>query len=309
MSFSGDVSGKIQSPTGDDYYYGAGNYVSLLPALLLLVCLTVILLLQKSKYVLSVCCTTFVMTLGLFISAMAPGNSVRQSDMWKIPAWKAILKSLLQGFQYTTAWTGKWLILGLLIMTPFLWKAFSKTSFRFWYPLLIAAFIYGIFCSMSCPTFYTMNSTGPARVVAIVYYGFHLAAFLCYAYFLGWLHRVIAEKYTDCAKISSIPIIRYSLPVIAFLILGIQLIGGKIAETTTARAIRLLISKEAQSYEQEYQERLAILENDDIKDVVFQPYVHQPDMLYVGDFPEDAQRNMSQKIAQYFGKNTVRVEY
>lgn len=96
---------------------------------------------------------------------------------------------------------------------------------------------------------------------------------------------------------------------IAFLILGIQLIGGKVAETTTARAIRLLISKEAQSYEQEYQERLAILENDDIKDVVFQPYVHQPDMLYVGDFPEDAQRNMSQKIAQYFGKNTVRVEY
>ena len=151
-------------------FVAGGNYVSLLPALLLLVCLTVILLLQKSKYVLSVFCTTLVMALGLFISAMAPGNSVRQSDMWKIPAWKAILKSLLQGFHYTTAWTGKWLILGLLIMTPFLWKAFSKTSFRFRYPLLIAAFIYGIFCSMSCPTFYTMNSTGPARVVAIALY-------------------------------------------------------------------------------------------------------------------------------------------
>ena len=290
-------------------FVAGGNYVSLLPALLLLVCLTVVLLLQRSKPAWAVCCTTLVMTLGLSVSAMAPGNSIRQSDMWKIPAWKAVLKSLLQGVNYTTAWTGKWLILCFLIMTPFLWRSFSKTSFRFRYPLVALGFIYGIFCSMSCPTFYTMNSTGPARAVAIVYYGFHLAAFLCYAYFLGWLHRVITEKYPGCVKMSSVPFIRYSFLVIALLILGIQLISGKAEETTTGKAIRLLINKEAQGYEQEYQERLAILENDDIKDVVFQPYVHQPDMLYVGDFSEDAQAGSAPKIAQYFGKNTVRVEY
>ena len=290
-------------------FVAGGNYVSLLPALLLLVFLTIFLILQKNKCAWGVGCTTLVVVLGLMISALAPGNTIRQSGMWKIPAWKAVLKSLRQGFYYTTAWTGKWLILAFLLMTPFLWRLFSKVSFRFKYPLVVAAFTYGIFCSMSCPTFYTMNSTGPARVVSIIYYAFLLAAFICYIYFIGWLHRVITEKYPKQEKVVLFPAMKCGFWVTCILILGIQLLNGKAAETTTGKAMRLLISKEAAKYEQEYQERLRILKDETIEDVVFQPYIHQPDMLYVGDFSGDAQGPSVPKIAQYFGKKTIRVEY
>lgn len=189
-------------------FIAGGNYVSLLPALLTLICLTIFLIYKKNKCAWGVFSITFVIAMGLVISALAPGNAIRQSDLWKIPAWKAVLKSLRQGFYYTTAWMGKWLILAFLVMTPFLWKLFSKISFRFRYPLVAAAFTYGIFCSMSCPTFYTMNSTGPARVVSIVYYGFHLAAFICYIYFMGWLHRVITEKYPGREKVFLSPFVK-----------------------------------------------------------------------------------------------------
>ena len=175
-------------------FLAGGNYVSLLPALLMLAGLTMLLALRRSKCVAGVGCTFLIMCAGLLVSAMAPGNAVRQSGMWKLPTWKAILKSLLQGGRYLTAWTGIWLILALFILTPFLWQAVSQATLRFRYPLLVIGFCYGIFCSMSCPTFYTMNSTGPARAVAIVYYGYILTFFVCYGYLLGYLRRIAVGK-------------------------------------------------------------------------------------------------------------------
>lgn len=290
-------------------FLAGGNYVSLLPTLLFLVSMTILLLYKKSIHAVGLCIATFVMGAGLLVSAKAPGNSIRQDGMWKIPAWKAILKSLFQGLRYTTVWTGVWLIMALIIMTPFLWRIFSNMKFRFQYPFMVMAFIYGIFCSMSCPTFYTMNSTGPARAVAIVYYGYLLSTFMCYGYFLGWLNRVVKERQLGNRMIAYIPALRVSAIVVCILLFCLQIVDGEIAKATTGKAVRLLASGEAAGYEQEYQERLVILADDSIEDVVFQPYVHQPDMLYVGDFTEDAQNENNIKIAHYFKKNTLRVEY
>ena len=163
---------------------------------------------------------------------------------------------------------------------------------------------YGIFCSMSCPTFYTMNSTGPARAVAIVYYGFLLFSFVAYVYALGGIHRLVERK-----KMQSFSCLRVVWGGIVLVLLGGLVLSDQTVSLTTSKAVRLLISGEAQAYEQEYRERILILENDAIKDVVFEPYQNQPDMLYVGDLTGDAQDDTNQKAAQYFGKNTVRVNY
>ena len=89
-------------------FLGGGNYVSLLPCMLLSVTITLLLLLQKNKKAYICGITSVVLLLSFAVSAMAPGNHVRQSGMWKIPAWKAIAKCLLQGIRYTLAWTGLW---------------------------------------------------------------------------------------------------------------------------------------------------------------------------------------------------------
>ena len=99
-------------------FLGGGNYVSLLPCMLLSVTITLLLLLQKNKKAYICGITSVVLLLSFAVSAIAPGNHVRQSGMWKIPAWKAIAKCLLQGIRYTFAWTGLWWVLAALLLLP-----------------------------------------------------------------------------------------------------------------------------------------------------------------------------------------------
>ncbi len=289
-------------------FLAGGNYVSLLPTLLLAICVTIALLYKRNyKQAGVVGSLTLILLLGFGISALAPGNALRQSGMWKIPAWKAIIKSLLQGVRYLWAWMrGFWWFAALLV-TPFFLKSFEKTGWSFRYPLVVIGFVYGIFCSMSCPTFYTMNSTGPARAVAIVYYGFVLATFFCYYYLLGYLYRKYQKKdinrlQNDEKRFGRIVTI---VSVMCLFLILIQGLNGNIFTCTTAKAVDALASGEAKAYELEYRERIKLLENESLTDVVFSPYVNTPDMLYVGDISSDPTEPTNQKVAQYFGKNSV----
>lgn len=291
------------------FFVAGGNYVSLLPAILVLAAITALLVYKRSQSAWGVAATAIVMVAFLLVSAAAPGNAVRQDGMWKIPAWKAVLKSLVQGLHYMRAWIGSWWIMVVLIMTPFLWRAFSKMTFSFPYPLVVCGFAYGIFCSMSCPTFYTMNSTGPARAVAIVYYGFLLYTFICYYYLLGYVYRWL-EKKTMLEKLQSKGSLWKGILIAGILLsLAVQIISGAIWTCTTGKAVRLLATGEAKAYEQEYQQRLKVLKDPTVTDVVFMPYENQPDMLYVGDMPGDAMDPTNQKTAEYFKKKTVCVQY
>ena len=242
---------------------------------------------------------------GFIVSAAAPGNRMRQTEMWKIPAWKAVLKSLLQCINYITAWTGVWYIIFLILITPILWKYLKKCSFRFRYPVLIVGFLYGLFCSMSCPTFYTMNSTGPARVVSIVYYGYILFFFFTYCYLLGYFQK-IREKKIKTASNTKISAARFSVAGILILF-ALQVISGNLYTLTTAKAVHLLSSGEAKAYEKEYQERMNILLDDTVQDAVLPAYQHRPDMLYVGDFSSDLQSPLNQSAAAYFHKKSILV--
>ena len=78
---------------------------------------------------------------------------------------------------------------------------------------------------------------------------------------------------------------------------------------TTGKAITILANGEAAAYEREYQDRMKVLTEDRVQDVVFQPYEHQPDMLYVGDFTADSHHETNRRIAQYFKKISLRVDY
>jgi len=226
-----------------------------------------------------------------------------------------VLKSLLQGVNYFISWTGIWLFAVALLVTPLLWRSFKNVEFKFPFPILVVGYMYGIFCSMSCPTFYTMNSTGPARAVAIVYYSYILVSFLCYGYVLGYIQKkfgirleAITGKMKSRGGFGSI-CIRYAVPAAAALLLAVQLVSGEAQELTTAQAVELLASGEAAAYEQEYQERLAILNDASVTDAVLKPYANRPEMLYVGDFSSDVNQPTNVKAAIYFQKNSIKVEH
>lgn len=296
------------------FFLAGGNYVSLLPCMILLVALAVWLCFKRSKRWRGVAILAAVMLIGMLISMLAPGNAIRQADLYQISAVKAILKSLLQGVKYILGWTNVWLILAAVLLTPFMWNSFEGKRFRFRYPILVLGFAYGVFCSMACPTFYSMNSTGPARVVAIIYYAFMAFMLFGYYYVLGyvydWLERKGKRvKIEEAAKAKSFKWIRL-VPVGLFaILLVVQLATGKTGECTTIRALRILESGEAQAYHQEHLARQEILNDDSVKNVVFTPFEHQPDLLYVGDFTGDATNGNNVRIAGFWGKDSIRVDY
>ncbi len=284
-----------------------GNYVSLLPLMILTISLAVYLLAVKkrmSALELGVICIALI---GAFaVNALAPGNAVRQSGMWKIPAWKAVLKSLLQGIIYLRFWIRPWWLAAVLCLTPIFLRSYRNSALQFRFPLIVAAFSYGVFCSMSCPLFYTMNSTGPARAVSIVYYGFILCTLFIYYYLLGALYRLICAKGLP-DKMSKIC---HASGIIVFaLLIILQTANGTVLRCTTAKAVTLLVNGEAKAYEAEYQKRMLVLKNPAITKVEFAPYKHQPDMLYVGDFSSDSEDPTNRKTAEYFKKESIVILY
>lgn len=291
-------------------FLGGGNYVSLLPSLLILVTLTVYLILRRSKKGVGAGILMAVLLTGLMISGMAPGNQLRQDGMWKRPAWNAILLSILQGIRYLDAWTGKWWLLVAILLTPLFWATYKKISYSFSRPIMVLGYLFGIFCSMSCPLYYTMGSSGPARALAVVYYGFIGFTFAGYYYLLGYFYRCWERgNYRSCVDERIKRLGQMVIITIFGLFVLMQIVSERVLECTSVRAVQLLFTGEAAAYEEEYQERLRILEDETIQDVIFTPYEHRPDMLYVGDFPGDPLDPTNVKIAEYFGKNSVMVDY
>ncbi len=291
-------------------FLAGGNYVSFLPALILTVTINGWLLWNKRfRPAVYLGIVNLSLVGGFAISALAPGNRIRQNDMWKIPALTAIRKSLFHGLVFLREWPNIWWVLTLLLLTPVLWKAYRKTTFSFRYPLLVIGYAYGVFCSMTCPTFYTMNSTGPARAAAIMYYGFILFVFFAYGYLLGYLQRRLARsKPQFCAALPN-KCKPFVLPALTAVALTVALTCGSFSNLTALRAYKLLANGEAAAYEAEYQERLALLQDDTLQEVVFRPYIHRPDLLYVGDFAEDPNTPTNLKVAEYFHKTGVCVDW
>jgi hypothetical protein len=291
-------------------FLGGGNYVSLLPCMLLSVTITLLLLLQKNKKAYICGITSAVLLLSFAVSAIAPGNHVRQSGMWKIPAWKAIAKCLLQGIRYTLAWTGLWWVLAALLLLPVFLRILQKKNGAFFsHPILFTGYAYGLFCSMSCPLFYTMNSTGPGRAVAIVYYMFLLISFTVFFYWIGFVLLKMQARPNPPERIEvsgKLNTARYlAMAVLLFSILC----TGLWQETSAMKAIRVLTDGEAAAYAAEYEDRLLLLNDPEVTDVVLTPFIHQPALIYTGDLPGDPEDPTSRKVAQYFQKTSLYVNY
>ena len=177
--------------------------------------------------------------------------------------------------------------------------------------ICVLGFMFGIFCSMPCPTFYAENSPGHARALAIHYYGFILFSFLAYGYILQFIkccNSNLNVKQFFC-KIKKIKNWKIIYAIIICLLLLIQLINKQFTLCNSYIAISNMLSGKTKQYEKEYIQRTEILENNVFEDVVFKPYTAQPQLIYVGDFTPDTENENNVKIAQYFNKKSIKVEY
>ena len=87
------------------------------------------------------------------------------------------------------------------------------------------------------------------------------------------------------------------------ILLGIFL--GTPSSFNGIRALKCLQSGDAAAYEAQYRDRLLILSDTNVTDVIFLPYQNQADLLYVGDLSSDPNDPTNKRVAEYFGKHSV----
>lgn len=255
------------------------------------------------------------------VSALAPGNAVRAESTWGYGPVSSTIHSLIQGVKYYEAWTDKWWLLVALCLLPMMVQLIRKTTFSFAYPGIVIIFLYGVFSAMSCPTFYALGTTGPGRIINIIYDAFLMVTYIQLFYVTGWICRKWEGIWNKKASESDInkgmdniePDVREKIGlalqngcfvVIVSLIL-ILVVSGSFLDVTTITACKVWIKGEAKQYDLEYKERLAQLEDETISDVVFAPYTVEPDLVFIADALDDPEFVNNREWADFYGKNSL----
>lgn len=283
-----------------------GNYVSLLPCMII----TAILIFEfgykkNKKMVIALSTNLFLQIIFFLISALAPGNKIRALELQGLAPIDTVIRSLIQGIKYLQAWIDITWIIGLIFLIPAFITSYKSTSIKFKYPIVFAVLAYGIFCSMSCPTFYSMNSTGPARAVAIVYYAFVVMTYGTFYYLLGWIYKKLQLKEISLSK--KVSVTAYIILAVSILLIGT--LNKKYDTFTTTRSIRILQSGEAEEFGNQYEQRLKVLNDETVSDAVLDGFTVFPDMLWVGDIVDDTNSSANQGMAKFYGKKTVIAVY
>lgn len=260
------------------------------------------------------------------VSALAPGNAVRAESTWGYGPVSSTIHSLIQGVKYYEAWTDKWWLLVALCLLPMMVQLIRKTTFSFAYPGIVIIFLYGVFSAMSCPTFYALGTTGPGRIINIIYDAFLMVTYIQLFYVTGWIcrkwegiwnkkasesdinesdiNKSIAYMEPDVSDKIGVALQNGCFVVIVSLIL-ILVVSGSFLDVTTITACKVWIKGEAKQYDLEYKERLAQLEDETISDVVFAPYTVEPDLVFIADALEDPEFVNNREWADFYGKNSL----
>ena len=241
------------------------------------------------------------------ISAAAPGNGIRGAEIAGYGAVSSIIRSLLQGVRYYMAWLDKWWLLGALIMLPMMLGLIRKTSFQFPWPGFVLLYLYGAFSAMSCPTFYALGSTGPGRIINIIYDSFLVVSYIQTFYLLGYICRRWKDAVTDAPKqkerLRRLFVTLYNGAVVSLCMS--LLLAGNILDMTTVTACKVWVKGEGKQYDLEYRERLAVLEDETVTDVVFAPYTVEPELVFIADGTEDPSFVNNREWADFYGKNSL----
>ena len=255
------------------------------------------------------------MLAGFLISVLAPGNALRQATSWKISPVSAIFKSIYHSARYCIYWNGIWSVLFVIFATPVMLKVIAGCNRKFKYAPIVCGLIFGIYCSASTPTFYAQNNGGAARVFCLVYYLMILAQAMIYFYALGALYNLLKnsrkEKLSQKPQMSCVYV---TGAVLVVLVLGLTICrpwGEAYVKPHALTAAQAILSGDAAYYDKQYLERVEILENSSVEEVVLAP-LDVPESLnyslFLGDLSTDEKMDVNQKVAQIYGKKSVRVQ-
>ncbi|MBP3198074.1 MAG: hypothetical protein J6N21_13855 [Butyrivibrio sp.] len=259
--------------------------------------------------------------IGFACSCFTPGNLVRSAETAHIGAVKSVLLSIYSTFDMMINDMSRWeLWVALVLLVPVFWTMAAGMKAKFQHPFMFVLFSFLLVSSNMTPPFFAVGNIGAGRLKALGWMEFVVMAVLTVFYLTVWFRQhlenrigVLDGENTDGGRASgnSIPVISsFVIAVcVAFLFLGsgLSVIPDYDYYSGTS-ALFTVMDGSAATYKRETQQRLAILQDDSIKDAELAEYTVHPEMLFYWDVTPDENEWVNQATAIYYNKDSVRLK-
>ena len=289
---------------------GGGNYITALQGSLWLILITGFACAadgrRKSRPFFLV---TAVLIFSFAISVLAPGNAVRMGSSTGMGALEAIGLSLQYGLALPLQEWLRWPVVVLLLLSlPLMWRATEKVKFNFPYPIAVAVLAYCLVSAGFTPSLYAQGAMEAGRLRNTVYFLWLLAVYLVSFYVMGWSRKRF-EKKRKKASFKQEKLLVWGL-FLLFTAGSVFYLGAVDRELYIGTAAaKSLLKGQAGTYRQENEERLQLLRDSDEQNVVVRPFSDPPELLLFQELSSDPNEWINTAVAQYYKKESVRVEY
>lgn len=301
-------------------FVGGGNYITALQGSLLMllfaICIvviakiylneTAIVFLKKNVLVII---PLFVVIIAFAISVLAPGNQVRMNESQGMSAISAVLYSFGYAIKVPIQEWLKWpVVLPILLSIPLIIYVVKRVDYSFSCPFLVIIIGYCLFATTFTPTLYAQASFGEGRVENVSFFIWLLITYMILVYLSGW----IVHK-GECKVIASDELsqkMKFFVLIFGafFVVLTIVCVRKDTTIFIGTDALYSLVTGEAKQYKIENEERLKILHDDNITEVVLPAFKATPSLLIFQDISSNPEEWLNTVVAEYYHKESVRRE-
>ena len=287
---------------------GGGNFTSGVFTLSLYGIVVLLLWLYKHprKWLISINLAIYLPS--FLLCVLAPGNwqRLQSAGTTQNSVWISILKSFREAAAYIVTWTNLPLMIVGILLVPIIWKIVGLKGYSYKCPAMVSLLSFCVFASQFMPTLYTLGISGVGRIYNLYRFTMIFWLYGNEIYWIGWVKRrmEISEENRKNNGENSFLLWLWGG---GLLILCYVFIfwGGR--TLTTVSAVLALKNGEAAQFRQEYLERLAVLEDENVKDVYLEPYSVMPYLLFEADITEDPEDWVNKSVASAFHKESVRL--
>lgn len=303
-------------------YLGGAGYTTIVLAfeMSLFIMLCYILSREKDKKLraLWLLLPLLLLTIGFIFSAVSPGNAVRGGESYYfspkrmlMTIFECIRQGALGGVNWFVSVRPLFLTIPLVFIVTWEQIDLDKVKLKLKYPILVVAFLFLISCSVYAPGIYALSEVS-GGVPDSIFFLFMLTCVLGMIYLTCCLKKLIRDKnltFISSDLMKKIRIAIFGGAALFCLVFGRHLIGNMASYI----CIDFIRSGQLDDFEYQMQERLKILHDPEIENVVLPemnseqgPFMH---MALLAD--PDAYAN--QATARFYGKKSVvaipRTEY
>lgn len=295
---------------------GGSNFVTALQCGLVIASLAAIAVIKKNKQAFFFIPAVISYGVSFYYNVSAPGNNVREAHFVGVKQTvpQALIGSFKEAFKWGKEFSNWKTLLVVFLMVPVIWAIVKNTRyvFKWWIMLLLMAWSLCFFASSFTSSLYATGKIDLARVINVIKINYHLLLVVNVVYIMGVVYQLV-KKLSKSENKNLLLKWRGGLawPLIvvwvgAFFFFYTHEVDP-IGNYSVFGAVYYLTTGQAEEFYSEYKERLAILENDSVKDVVFEPYSVQPWFLINKDLSENAGEEQNVFTASYYGKDSIRV--